>query len=73
MPVTLRWLEKLKVLTKLERLSLQGCKRVGDDAALGLAFWPTLRILDLKGTAVTEKGLAELLRAKPNTQIFRGF
>lgn len=72
MPVTVRWLEKLKVLTKLERLSLQGCKRVGDDAAPLLSVWPTLRILDLKGTAVTEKGLAELHRAKPAAQIFHG-
>jgi Leucine-rich repeat (LRR) protein len=72
MPVTARWLEKLKVLNKLERLSLQGCKRVGDDAASLLAVWPSLRVLDLKGTAVTEKGLAELRRAKPNAQIFHG-
>lgn len=70
MPVTARWLEKLKGLAKLERLSLQGCKRLGDDSALLLAAWPTLRVLDLKGTAVTEKGLAELRRIKPNVQIF---
>ncbi len=72
MPVTVRWLEKLKTLTKLERLSLQGCKRVGDDAAPVLSAWSALRILDLKGTAVTEKGLAELHRAKPAAQIFHG-
>jgi internalin A len=72
MPVTTRWLEKLKALNKLERLSLQGCKRVGDDAAPVLAAWPMLRVLDLKGTAVTEKSLAELRRAKPNAQIFQG-
>lgn len=70
MPVTARWLEKLKVLNKLERLSLQGCKRVGDDAAPLLASWPALRVMDLKGTAVTEKGLADLHRVKPNVQIF---
>lgn len=69
MPVTARWLEKLKTLDKLERLSLQGCKRVGDDAAPLLATWSALRVLDVKGTAVTEKGLAELRRAKPKTQL----
>jgi len=72
MPVSVRWLEKLKGLTKLERLSLQGCKRLGDDAVPVLISWPALRVLDLKGTAMTEKGLAELRRAKPNAQIFYG-
>ena len=71
MPVTARWLEKLKALGKLERLSLQGCQRVGDDAAAALASWPSLRVVDLKGTAVTETGLAELRRARPNVQAFR--
>lgn len=69
MPVTVRWLEKLKTLDKLERLSLQGCKRVGDDAVPLLASLSALRVVDLKGTAVTEQGLAELRRAKPKTQL----
>lgn len=72
MPVTARWLEKLKPLTKLERLSLQGCKRLGDDAASSLAAWPALRVLDVKGTALTEKGIAEFRRAKPHVQILYG-
>ena len=72
MPVTARWLEKLKALNKLERLSLQSCKRLGDDAAPLFAAWPTLRVLDVKGTALTEKAFAELRRAKPNAQIFSG-
>jgi Leucine-rich repeat (LRR) protein len=70
MPVTNRWLEKLKTLRKLERLSLQRCKRIDDAAAAMLATWPLLRVVDLTGTAVTEKGLAELRRARPNAQIF---
>jgi internalin A len=70
MPVSARWLEKLKALSKLERLSLQGCKRLGDDATPLLASWPALRLLDLQGTAMTEKGLAELRRSKPKTRIF---
>src|SRR5574341_1129502 len=72
MPVMARWLEKLKALDKLERLSLQGCKRLGDDAAPLLASWTSVRVLDLKETAISEKGLAELRRAKPNAQIFHG-
>jgi internalin A len=69
MPVSARWLEKLKALNKLERLSLQGCKRLGDDAAALLASWPALRLLDLKGTGMTERGFAELRRAKPRVRI----
>jgi hypothetical protein len=71
MPVTARWLEKLKALDKLERLSLQGCKRVGDDAVPVLAAWPMLRVLDVKGAAVTGEGLAGLRRAKPGARILQ--
>ncbi len=70
MPVTARWLEKLKALNQIERLSLQGCKRVDDAAAAAMASWPSLQSLDLKGAAVTEKGLAELRRANPKARIF---
>ncbi len=72
MPVSNRWLEKLRVLGRIERLNLQGCKRVGDDASLLLASWPALRILDLKGTAMTERGVSDLRRAKPKAQVFHG-
>jgi len=72
MPVSARSIEKLKVLTKLERLILQGCRRIADDAAPVLASWPALGVLDLKGTAVTEKGLAVLRQAKPTSQILHG-
>lgn len=72
MPVSARWIEKLKLLTKLERISLQGCRRLGDDAAALLASLPALRVADLKGTAVTEKGLAELRKAKPQAQVLHG-
>lgn len=65
-----RWLEKLKALDKLERLSLQGCKRLGDDAAPLLASLPALSVLDLKGTAMTEKGIAELKRVKQEVRIY---
>ena len=69
MPVTNRWLEKLKGLRKLERLSLQRCKKLDDVAATLLAAWPALRMVELTGTAVTEKGLADLQRAKPNIRL----
>lgn len=72
LPVTARLLEKLKPLAKLERLSLQGCIRLNDDAASVLAALPALRVLDVKGSAMTEKGLAELRQAKPKMQILPG-
>jgi hypothetical protein len=72
MNVTGRWLEKMKALPKLEKLALQGCGRVGDDAVPILAAMPSLREVDLKGTGVTEKGVATLLEAKPKARVYFG-
>lgn len=72
LPVSARWLERLKGLTKLERLSLQGCTRVGDDAATVIAAWPMLKAVDLKGTSMTEQAVAGLRQAKPRAQVFSG-
>jgi hypothetical protein len=72
MSVTPRWLEKMKVLTKLQRLKLQGCDRVDDEAVAILKTFPSLEEIDLKGTAVTEKGLAALRAARPRLRIFHG-
>ena len=72
MNVTVRWLEKLKALPKLETLRVQGCGRVDDEAVTVLGALPNLRELDLKGTAVTEKGVAALRAAKPKIQVYYG-
>ena len=64
-----RGLEKLKSLVQLERLDLQGCSRIGDDAAPVLAAFPALHLVDLTGTAVTQKGIATLRRAKPACKV----
>jgi len=72
MNVTARWLEMMKALPKLEILKMQSCSRVADDAIPVLASWPSLREVDLKGTAVTEQGLAALRKAKPNCKIHYG-
>lgn len=66
------WLEKMKTLPKLEKLKLQGCDRVNDDSISALAALPRLREVDLKGSAVTEKGIASLRAAKPGIQIYFG-
>jgi hypothetical protein len=70
--VTTGWLEKMKALPKLERLTVQGCDRVNDDSVRALAALPGLRQVDLKGTSVTEKGLAALRAAKPGLKVYSG-
>ena len=72
MSVTPRWLEQIKALTKLQRLKLQGCDRIDDGAVSILAGFASLEEVDLKGTAVTEKGLAALRAARPRLRIFHG-
>lgn len=70
--ISARGLERLKGLTLLQRLDLQGCKRVGDDAMTVLASLPALHVLDLTDTAFTEKGIASLRHSKPDCRILTG-
>jgi internalin A len=70
--VTTEWVEKMKSLPKLERLKLQGCSRINDDSIPALAALPGLQEVDLKGTSVTEKGVAALRAAKPGMRIYSG-
>jgi hypothetical protein len=55
MSVTARWLERNEGVPKLERLKLQGCDRVGDDAMNVLASFPSLQEIDLKGRRSPKK------------------
>ncbi|PWT86856.1 MAG: hypothetical protein C5B56_11755 [Proteobacteria bacterium] len=70
--VTNEWIEKMKALPKLERLKVQGCGRINDESIPVLSSMPALREVDLKGTAVTEKGLAALKAAKPGIRVYSG-
>jgi hypothetical protein len=72
MTVTPKWLEQMKSLPKLERLALQGCKRIDDDAVRALIAMPALREADLKGTSVTEKGAAAFQAARPRAVVYYG-
>jgi Leucine-rich repeat (LRR) protein len=72
MGVTPRWLEQLQSLKQLRQLTLQGCDRIDDTAIATLAKFPSLEQVDLKGTAVTEKGLAALRAARPKLRVFHG-
>jgi Leucine-rich repeat (LRR) protein len=70
--VSPRGLEKLKGLSKLERLDLQGCKRLNDEAVNSLKSFPALRVVDVTGTAMTEKGIAALRQSKPECKVVVG-
>jgi internalin A len=68
-PASSRWLEKMKGLKKLERLSLQDSRRLGNDGSVVLATFTGLRWLDLKGTSMTAQAVAELRKQLPQCEI----
>jgi hypothetical protein len=70
--VTGKWLEQLGSLRKLQRLMVQGCGRINDEDVPALIAMPALRVADLKGTAVTEKGASRLRAAKPEAVVYIG-
>jgi len=72
MGITPRWLTQLKSLPKLQRLKLQGCDRIDDTSVPILSSFAALEEVDLKGTAVTDKGLAALRAARPKLRVFSG-
>jgi internalin A len=67
--VNARGLELLKPLAKLERLDLQGCKRLRDDAAAVLASMKQLKVLDLKESSLSAEAVAKIRAALPNTDV----
>ncbi len=64
-----RGLEKLKGLGKLERLDLQACARINDDAVPVLESLPALKVLDVSAAAMSEKALGELRKTKPGLEV----
>jgi Leucine-rich repeat (LRR) protein len=67
--LTARGLASLKPLAKLERLNLQGCKRVRDDAVPVLSSMQQLRVLDLKDSGISEPAVAKLRAALPQCEV----
>jgi internalin A len=67
--VTGRALEFLKPLPKLERLNLQGCKRLKDDAAAVLVGFKALRVLDLKDSSLSEQAVASIRAGLPECSV----
>jgi hypothetical protein len=70
--VTPQWLDRMRGLPALEKLHVQGCNRINDEAMSTLAAMPALKEADLQGTSVTAKGAATLKSAKPSIIVFYG-
>jgi Leucine-rich repeat (LRR) protein len=62
-------LKTLSVLSQVERLGLEACARVDDEAAAELSNWKSLKYVDLQETKVTQKGVEALRKAKPGIAI----
>lgn len=56
-------------LEKLERLGLEGCRRVNDSAVATLGNWKSLKYVDLQDTEVTAQGLETLRKMRPDLAI----
>ena len=67
--VTGRGLALLASLSKLERLNLQGCRKLQDDAAPVLSRFNHLKSLDLKDSTVTAEAVAKIRAALPTCEI----
>jgi hypothetical protein len=67
--ISTRGVEILSRLQNVEKLALEGCSSVGDDAVASLAGWKSLKYLDLQDTAMTVAGVQSLRRARPDLKI----
>lgn len=59
-------------LGKVEKLGLEGCPQVNDDAARALGEWAGLRYLDLQDTAVSAGAVDALKKARPGLKVLTG-
>jgi len=67
------WLERMRnQLPALETVGFQGCRKIDDASIKTLIAMPNLKVADLRGTSVTEKGAAALRAAKPGVKISIG-
>jgi hypothetical protein len=59
-------LKILAALDNVEKLGLEGCRRIDDAAVPVLVNWKSLKYLDLQETQVTGQGLEALRKARPD-------
>jgi hypothetical protein len=62
----------LGTVAAIEKLGLEGCPRVNDDALMELAKWKNLKYLDVQDTEVTQTGVEALKKANPSIAILSG-
>lgn len=62
-------LELLKPLKKLERLDLQGCKRLREDAVATLSSMKQLKTLDLRDSSLTPELILKIRNALPQCEV----
>ena len=62
-------LNELSKLPSVERLGLEACPRVDDEAVGILAKWKSLKDVDLQATHVTPQGVATLRKSKPGIRV----
>ncbi len=67
--LTAPWLRRLSKLSKLERMGLQGCKKIGHDAVPALGQFTSLKWLDVKDTALSPEDVSALGKLLPRTEI----
>jgi len=59
-------------LSKLEKLGLEACSRIDDQALKVLAEWKSLKYLDIQETKVTPDGVQSLKKQRPELVILSG-
>jgi hypothetical protein len=65
-------LARLAVLPKVEKLGLECCPRVDDQALEALLAWKSLRFLDVQEAKVTQAGVAAFQAARPGVRVLSG-
>ncbi len=70
--ITADGLRVMASLDGVQKLALQGCEFVNDDALRELVQWKSLKYLDVQGTKVTREGVAALEKARPGIVILSG-
>jgi hypothetical protein len=59
-------------LLKLEKIGLEACNKLDDQAIGILAAWKSLKYADLEETGITAAGVEDLERRRPDLQILSG-
>ena len=64
-----RGVETLSGLKRVEKLSLVGCRTVGDPAAASIIGWKSLRYLDVQDTGMSEAAIDSIRHAREDLKI----